>query len=208
MNKGLSARDLELVSAYLDNALPPEERAAFEQRLKAEPALAHALTDLEGTRILLRRAPQRRAPRSFALRADMVSAPQKTIFGGWTSLNLVSAAATLVLMLIFAGDIWANRLLLVGAAAPAAEEFPQALMTEEPAAEDAVLTPTPTEPTTEGAGEIDLYAAEGAERQTKDVGAPFNLRFFLINYARTLEIGLAFLAVGAGLVAWWRRRNP
>ena len=207
MSNGLSTRDLEWVSAYLDNALPSQERAAFEQRLEAEPDLSDALKQLERTRALLRRAPQRRVPRSFALRADMVAAPRKAAAGGWNSWNLVSAATTLVLVLVFAGEIWASGMPLFGVAAPAAEEAPQAMMAQE-SAEDLTVTPTPTDSATEGAEEIELYAEQDqGDRNTKEAG-PFDLRLFLADYARPLEFSLAILAIGAGLFAWWRRRNP
>lgn len=206
MSSGISARDLERVSSYLDNALPLQERAVFEQRLKVEPELSKALHQVEHTRALLRRAPQRRVPRSFVLSSGMLGAPTKAA-GGWNSWNLVSAAATLVLVLVFAGDIWANGIPLVGAAAPAAEEAPQALMAQE-AAEDAAATPTPTESVAEGAGEIEPFAEiEPADRQATEVGT-FDLRRFLVDYSRPLEVGLAILAIGTGLFAWWRRRIP
>ncbi|MCL5429166.1 MAG: hypothetical protein M1347_05100 [Chloroflexi bacterium] len=207
MSNGISARDLERISAFLDNALPPREQASFEQRMKTEPALARALADLDRTRALLRQAPHRRVPRTFALRSDMVPPVRKAVFGGWMSLNLVSAAATLVLVLVFAGDIWANGWPLAGAYAPAAEA-PQALMAEEPTAGDEALAPTPAEPAPEGEGEIELYAApEDANQQVREVGAPFDLRVFLFDYARPLEIALGVVAIAAGLAAWWLRHN-
>jgi len=204
MKNRLSARDMEQVSAYLDNALTSQEQADLVQRLKNEPALAQALMELTRTRTLLRGAPQRRTPRSFAVRADMVSATNKATFGGWSSLNLVSALATLVLVLVIAGDIWAGGLPLFGAAAPAAEEAPQALMAQESTAEDAILTATPTFPAPEGAGEIEPFA-EQTDRLAK---TPFDLRLFLTDYARRLEIGLGVIALAAGFAAWWRRRKP
>lgn len=207
MSNGLTARDIERVSAYLDNALPWRERGPFEERLKSEPTLAQAVAQLHRTQALLHRSPQRRVPRSFAVKADMVSRSPKAAFGGWSSLNLVSAAATLVLVLVFAGDIWAGGMPLFGAAAPAAEEAPQALMAQESSAEDAALTATPTMAEPEGAGEIELYAEpEQVDRLAKDE-RPFDFRMFLIGYARPMEIGLAAIAIVAGLIAWRQRRK-
>jgi anti-sigma factor RsiW len=204
MSDRLSARDLERVSAYLDNALSEKDRAAFELRLKSDPELFSALSALRETRALLRRVPQKRAPRSFAIRADMLQPTQKAMFGGWSSLNLVSAAASLVLVLVFAGDIWAHGVPF-GAAAPAAEEAPQALMAEEAGAEDTEFTPTLTFPPAEGAGEIELYADE--VRQAKEVSTPFDVRTFLVENARPLEFGLAIIALVSGFAAWRRKRK-
>jgi hypothetical protein len=206
MSRELSARDMERASAYLDDPLTSRARAAFELRLISEPSLARALAELRETRALLRRAPQRRVPRSFALKAEMVSSVQKPLFGGWSSMNFVSAAATLVLMLVFAGDIWATGLPSFGAAAPAAEEAPQALMAQEPAAEDSALTSTPPAEALEGAGEIELYAELEADRMFKDE-TQFDLRLFLADYANSIEFGLAVIAIGAGAVALWQRRK-
>jgi anti-sigma factor RsiW len=200
-----SPRDLERVSAYLDHALADREQAEFERRLKAEPDLARAVSELELTRALLRRAPQRRVPRTFSLKADMVSLPQQRGLNIWNSYSFISAAATLVLVLVFAGDIWANGALQFGAAAPAAEEAPQSLMAQETIAEDALLTATPSISAPADAGEIERYAApEAADLQAK---APFDLRNWLIAYARQLELGLAIAAILAAMAAWWHNRK-
>lgn len=207
MSQSLNARDLERVSAYLDNALPAKERAVLEQRLKAEPALAAALADLQRTRALLRRAPQRRVPRQFKVRPEMVSAPQKNSFGNWTAWNLVSAAATLMLVLVVASDLWVNSAPIFDAAAPAAEELPQALMAQE-APEDSTLAATPTASFEGGAGEIEMYeGAEETTRQAKDIGVAFDFRSFIIEYATPLEIGLGLVALVSAVFAWWRSRR-
>lgn len=206
MNNGLSARDLERASAYLDDELTLDEKAVFELRLKSEPALARALAELRATKSLLQRAPNRRIPRAFAVRSEMIAGTRKVIFGGWTSLNLVSAAATLVLVLVFAGDLWANGLPLVSLGAPAAEEAPQALMAQEPTAGDTALAATPTASPAEGAGEIERFAVPENNLQKKEPLTDFKL--FLAENARLLELTLATVAVLAGGLAWWRKRNP
>lgn len=202
MSNGLSARDLERVSAYLDGELSPKERVAFEQRLKSEPNLARALTEFGAAQALLRRAPQRRTPRSFALSDEMLVGKRRTLFANWTSLNLVSAVATLVLFLVFAGDIWANAVSEIGAA----EEAPQALMAQEPTAADNVATATPTINPAEGAGEIEPYRQP--ENIPESETQAFDLKLLLSQNARWLEFAFGAVAILAGVLAWWHRRNP
>jgi hypothetical protein len=211
MTNKLPARDLERVSAYLDNELSSGERATFEQRLKNEPNLSRAFTELKTTRTLLRRAPQRRVPRSFAIRPESVL-ERKPANGAWTRFNLVFAAATFLLVLVFAGDIWVNGLPLASFGASAPEEAPQALMAQESATEgpttgDTVLSATPTVDLAEDYGEIERFAVPENEIGDK---APlsFDLRLFLTDNARPLEFALAAVAIFAGVLAWWRRRNP
>jgi hypothetical protein len=212
MTNKLPARDLERVSAYLDNELSSGERATFEQRLKNEPNLSRAFTELKTTRTLLRRALQRRVPRSFAIRPESVL-EKKPANGAWTRFNLVSAAATFLLVLVFAGDIWVNGLPLDSFGASAPEEAPQALMAqeatieEEPAAGDTVISATPTVNPAEDYGEIERFAVPENEIGEK-APVTFDPRLFLTDNARPLEFALAAVAIFAGVLAWWRRRNP
>ncbi|MFN8492771.1 MAG: hypothetical protein U0350_34530 [Caldilineaceae bacterium] len=58
-----NASDLETLHAYLDNGLPPIDRAAFQARLKTDPALAVALQTEQNFRASFRRQVTRlRAP--------------------------------------------------------------------------------------------------------------------------------------------------
>jgi negative regulator of sigma E activity len=68
----MNHRDVELLSAYLDGELKPSDSAKLEARLKTDPELASVLNDLRSTRALLRKLPQRRAPRNFTLTRKMV----------------------------------------------------------------------------------------------------------------------------------------
>jgi hypothetical protein len=205
---GISPRDIERLSAYLDGALQPGERSQLDQRLRAEPALAAVLKDLEGTRALLRRVAQRRAPRSFTLTPAMAWGERKRVIGGWNSFNLVSAVATLMLIVVLAGDLWAGGLLQLGGAAPAAEEAPQAFLAQEA---DMKASETPTgefgAETVEGTEEFELYAAPEESGRLADEAAPFELRTFMLENARGLEIGLGLLAIATGALAWRARHK-
>src|ERR1035437_23724 len=66
-----SSRDLEQLSAYLDGQLSQSSRARLEIRIQSDSALASALEELRQTRTILRRTPQRRAPRNFTLTPGM-----------------------------------------------------------------------------------------------------------------------------------------
>ena len=69
--KSPSFRDIEALSAYLDGQISPSERTRLEKRIQSNQALATALQELRQTRALLRRTPQRRAPRNFTLTPRM-----------------------------------------------------------------------------------------------------------------------------------------
>ncbi len=95
--KTLTTKDLQTLSAYLDGALSPRASRRLEARLAQEPALQQTLDELAWTRQVLRRAPKRRAPRSFVLSPRMagVRAPVPPL-ARWSQL-----AAMLALVLLF-----------------------------------------------------------------------------------------------------------
>ncbi|MEX1247528.1 MAG: hypothetical protein WEA61_03535 [Anaerolineales bacterium] len=203
MNR-LPAREIEQLSAYLDKELAQRERALLEQRLKFEPALARALKELESVRASLRRAPQRKAPRNFTLTPAMLAGRQ-VAFVGWGSLNLISAAATVLLLVVLVGDFWAGGQLGFGPAAPA-EGFPQALMAQEGAMKMAE-TATP-EFEAEATEELQLFAAPlETDRAMEEQPAPYDLRVFIQDYALPVEIGLVVIAGLTAFVAWQLRRS-
>jgi anti-sigma factor RsiW len=67
----MNFRDVELLSAYLDGQLSPSEASRLEARLSTDQGLKATLDELRGTRALLRKLPQRRAPRNFHLTPKM-----------------------------------------------------------------------------------------------------------------------------------------
>ena len=99
-----SFRDVEQLSAYLDGQLSQAERARLESRLKADPSLSAALEELRLTRALLRRTPQRRAPRNFTLTPRMagIRPPVPRVV---PAFRFASAVATLLLLLTFVGNL-------------------------------------------------------------------------------------------------------
>jgi anti-sigma factor RsiW len=68
-----AARTDELLSAYLDGALSPEERARLEARLAVDADLRDRLEAMRRTVALVRGLPRVEAPRNFLLTPDMVA---------------------------------------------------------------------------------------------------------------------------------------
>ena len=100
----------ELLSAYLDGMLPMQERAALEARLLQEPALLARLEGLRLTVSVLRDLPEVETPRNFILSPSMVAQPrvaprprQRRI---WTVFGWATAAAALMFLLVFGGDVF------------------------------------------------------------------------------------------------------
>jgi len=96
----MNQRDLELLSTYLDGQLNPSQSAQLETRLKSDPQLASALTDLRFTRNLLRKLPSRKAPRNFTLTRKMVgqNPPLPRVF---PVFRFATALATLLFVFSF-----------------------------------------------------------------------------------------------------------
>lgn len=99
MTTPLSTSDWEKLSAYLDGQLSASEQTRLTQRLEARPELKRALEDLRQTRLILRSAPRRRAPRNFTLTPQMVPQRRTSWFNLVPSLGLTSAFSTLVLII-------------------------------------------------------------------------------------------------------------
>lgn len=104
-----SDSELELLSAYLDNALPQVERAALEQRLSAEPGLRRELEALQGTLAVLKNAPTLAPPRNFTL--DPAQYRRQTPANRrilWLPVSVIGAAAALLLVALIASQTLSN----------------------------------------------------------------------------------------------------
>lgn len=178
----VSPHDLELLSAYLDHQLPPDQRARLEARLQQEPDLQSEYEALQRVQLTLRSLPRRRAPRNFTLTPAMVSArPRPAARLGW---GWVSALATVLLLLVLIGDLAVipeyvgffpqPRLMAAPEAAQEVSQQPEALslpegVPAEAAPEEALVFPTAD--VTSGATaqaeepEVKMFA-EGGEAST------------------------------------------
>ena len=201
MSTRISSRDLERLNAFIDGALTPTQRATLQARLSAESGLARALRELQSMRNILRRAPQRRVPRSFGLTREM--AGQRSPARPFSSLSLVSAVAAFALVLVVAGD-----LLIRGPQLPIAAEMPQALMVA-PAAEDAIMTPEETTGAVQDEAEA-FRIEEGEDFTAKQEDTDLTPLSFYERYGGPLEFVLALIAVFSGLFAIrerWKQRS-
>ena len=152
----MNFRDVELLSAYLDGHLSPSDSARLEARLSSDHSLRATLDELRETHGLLRRLPQRRAPRSFRLTPKMagLKAPEPRAYP-------IFRVATALATFLFLVSVALNGLApfasqrLAAAPAPAygigggggggpSESSAAPAATEAPALPFAAVMPTPT----------------------------------------------------------------
>jgi anti-sigma factor RsiW len=107
-DRPLSPRDLELLSAYLDNQLGDRDVKRLEARLADNAGLQTTLDELKRTRLMLRSLPKVRAPRNFTLSPKMVGEvrrPPRTFWQLSSSWGMVSAMSVMLLMIALMGDL-------------------------------------------------------------------------------------------------------
>ncbi len=186
----LSEADSDLLSAYIDQQLSTNERAALEQRLEQEPELRLALDELRATVEALRALPPVAPPRSFTLPAT-VRAPTP-----WLSLGMLrfgSAFASVLLVLTFLPALLRFGGTMAPVSAPAAsyeaamspttppaasttapEMMPQAASTQAAAAEPSMMAasePT-TPPTSDPAAIVAAQPTPAAEEAPDTADTP------------------------------------
>jgi hypothetical protein len=101
----LNRNELELISAYLDGQLPEEQVRKLRQRIAQDPAFKQAYEDLRITRRALRSTPKIRRRRSFTLTPEMVAKPAR-VWNLQSASRLVAVVATVLLAVVFAGDVF------------------------------------------------------------------------------------------------------
>ena len=153
----MNQRDLELLSAYLDGELSTSDSARLESRLHSEPRLVSVLSDLRAARSLLRKLPQRRAPRNFTLTRKMVG-QNPPLPRSYSAFRFATVVATLLFFFTFGFNALAPQLTQVPFGSgggsgeelfqvgPAATEAPamSEAATEAAAAPSADFAPQPT----------------------------------------------------------------
>ena len=176
-----SFRDVEKLSAYLDGQLKPSEIARLESRLHTEPELASVLKDLRQARGLLRKLPQRRAPRNFILTPKMVG-QKPPMPRTYPTFRFATVLATLLFFLTFATNFMAPRLvptamtnpyLGYGGGGGGGDAEPELAMEAAPAEEPAMEAPAAPEAedsvaTGEGEPTVDDSARAGPTLQASE----------------------------------------
>ena len=101
--RGISTRDMNRLSAYLDDALSDKERARFDMHLAQSKEMQLALANQKRLKAALRALPVKKAPRDFMLTEEMVRLrkPRTSLF---PAFRLASAVAAVLLIAVFAGE--------------------------------------------------------------------------------------------------------
>lgn len=121
----MEAKTDERLSAYLDGALNPRERARLEAELARDPHLRARLEALRQTVALVRALPSVRAPRNFLLTPAMVAEPRPTSTHiparrlHPLALTFATALSALICVLLLVGNLLSAGWGLPRAAAPA-----------------------------------------------------------------------------------------
>jgi len=143
--------DDEMLSAYMDRALPASEMQRAQRHLAACAECRQRLESLQGVVQLLHALPAVEIPRSFVLRpADVQPARPSAVF---VFLRAATVAVAMMLAVVLAGDLLLRQGMLGVPAAPApmmeraAAPAPATLIAEAPAVttQEAVLATQPAE---------------------------------------------------------------
>lgn len=132
----ITDREFEALSAYMDGELSKKARSQLETQLETNQELQETFEQLQRTRSVIRSLPKMRAPRNYFLTPEMAGVVQKT-HKAFPILRLASVLATLVLILVFMGDIFVLPTLTLSEseavqfAAPAASEAIQPVLEAE-----------------------------------------------------------------------------
>lgn len=173
----------EMLSAYLDNALAPAERASFEAQLARDPRLRAEVEQLRALKLQLRAMPRRRVPRSFALNPAVYAKPKpQPLLQLYPALRGATALAAFLFIFVLALGVFRGQFGGVGLPAPSAavaevtrvvgeEDVATFGGVEEAAPEEAAA---PVEETSREAGEepaAEMAAAEAPEVVTEEAAA-------------------------------------
>ena len=133
IERGMTNKELLQVSAYIDEALSPKEKRAFEAHLASSATLQKELLEYKHLKVTLRSLPQKKAPRNFTLSPDRVTV-RKAAPRLAPAFSFASAGVAILLMLAFGGEYLLGRSSqMVSKEAPA----PQSAMLESAPATDA-----------------------------------------------------------------------
>ena len=105
MKEQVSRRDLEKLSAYLDEQLNSKQRTLIDARLRDEPDLVEALSSIRQTRLILRATPRLKVPHNFSLTPEMVGQRFLVRNQSYARFRMASVLATFLFVFVVAGDL-------------------------------------------------------------------------------------------------------
>ena len=178
MKTPLKSRDLELLSAYLDNRLADRERTALEARLAKDRHLQTELAELRTTVQALRSLPKLKAPRNYTLSPETAEALRRRPWSFFPALQVMATLSTALFLLVVGVDAF-SRFSSGGAltaSAPSAPMVAQATAAPQLEMAQAPTDTTAAEPYAEAtpmSTEAPAAPAEGqAKVSTPEPGAP------------------------------------
>ena len=228
----MNRRDIELLSAYLDGQLKPSDSTRLETRLKSDPELVAVMDDLRAARSLLRRLPQRRAPRNFTLTRKMVG-QNPPMPRAYPFFRFATTLATLLLFFTFGLNFLAPQMAAVPgfgmggggsgedlfsaeqAQEPSIAEAPAATEAPAPAAE---ILPMPTQMSTLDSERNSVAATEKIDATGNAVGqdqspvanavpAPVSIEWQLALAGIALVGALLMLLLRQSAFQRWRQKE-
>jgi hypothetical protein len=104
-NERTRTRELELLSAYLDGELQPDQHQTLAARLGAEPDLRERLENLRKVKLMVGYLPRMRAPRNYTLTPEMVTVRTQKKQPFIASLRLATALAAIMLVVLFSVEL-------------------------------------------------------------------------------------------------------
>lgn len=104
-NERAKTRDLDTLSAYLDDTLKDSEQKQLEMRLEQEPELRERLELLRMTKVMVGSLTRLHAPRNFTLTPDMVDVRRGKRQPLFTFLRLASSLAAILLVVMFGVEL-------------------------------------------------------------------------------------------------------
>jgi len=134
-NERQRTQDLNHLSAFLDDSLSKSQLEQLESRLAQDAELRMKLENLRKTKIILGRLPRLHAPKNFTLTPDMVTLRKPKAHPLFAPLQIATALAAILLVVVFGSELLLGSGLLTGR-----------LMTEAPAPESALALDSTPQP--------------------------------------------------------------
>ncbi len=136
LTKSAEEKQQEALNAYLDDALSPQERQQFEQRLARDADLRLEVEQRRALQMQMRQMPRRRVPRNFTLDPAVYGRPQRQpLFEFYPVMRAATVLTALFFILALGADLF-----LAGQGGLASPQN-VALMVEETASDTAVEAP-------------------------------------------------------------------